>query len=81
MDHIQQSTGRIITGLRHCCSGEITLFENDFLSLKERIQFSLAKYFNKLLSYGAQHRTADYLLNWSTEQRPKKTVCFHVQYP
>ena len=76
LDRVQQSAGRIITGLRHSCPGEIVLFEADLLPLNMRRETCLMKYFSKLLSYGAQHRTADYLLHWTNNQRLRRDSPF-----
>ncbi|GFQ82455.1 uncharacterized protein TNCT_341311 [Trichonephila clavata] len=45
--------------------------------------YCLAKYFNKLLRYGDQHRTSQYLKNWTDNERLKRNSPFsqaHAQY-
>ncbi|GFS56764.1 uncharacterized protein TNCV_2221951 [Trichonephila clavipes] len=41
-----------------------------------RRNYSLTKYFNKLLSYGDQHRTSQYLKHWKDNQRLKQNSPF-----
>ncbi|GFU48175.1 uncharacterized protein TNCV_4230011 [Trichonephila clavipes] len=41
-----------------------------------RRNYCLTKYFNKLLSYGDQHRTSQYLKHWKDNQRLKRNRPF-----
>ncbi|GFW96233.1 uncharacterized protein TNCV_572041 [Trichonephila clavipes] len=58
LERIQLSAARIIAGHRSSCPNNLDLYECDLQLLDMRRNYCLTKYFNKLLSYGDQHRTS-----------------------
>ncbi|GFS40880.1 putative RNA-directed DNA polymerase from transposon BS [Nephila pilipes] len=53
LERIQLSAAGIITGLRHCCSNDIVLYEVDLKPLSLRRRANCAKYFATLISFGS----------------------------
>ncbi|XP_042904077.2 uncharacterized protein [Parasteatoda tepidariorum] len=76
LERIQLSAARIITGLRNSCPNEIVLYEANLQPLFMRWTSSTAKYYSKLYSYGDQHRTSTYFMNWTDVQRLKRDSPF-----
>ncbi|GFU93566.1 uncharacterized protein TNCV_948081 [Trichonephila clavipes] len=76
LERIQLSAARIIAGLRNSCPNNLVLYECDLQPLNMRRNYCLTKYFNKLLSYGDQHRTSQYLKHWKVNQRLKRNSPF-----
>ncbi|GFY03928.1 uncharacterized protein TNCV_1197071 [Trichonephila clavipes] len=76
LERIQLSAARIIAGQRNSCPNNLVLYECDLQPLNMRSNYCLTKYFNKLLSYGDQHRTSQYLQHWKDNQRLKRNSPF-----
>ncbi|XP_035233200.1 uncharacterized protein LOC118205025 [Stegodyphus dumicola] len=72
LERVQLSASRIIAGLRNSCPNKIALYETDLQPLSQRRNAGFVKYYNKLLSYGSQNRTSEFLQHWSNNQRLKK---------
>ncbi|GFW12564.1 uncharacterized protein TNCV_818161 [Trichonephila clavipes] len=58
------------------CPNNLVLHEGDLQPLNMRRNYCLTKYFNKLISYGDQHRTSQYLKHWKVNQRLKQNIPF-----
>ncbi|GFV05799.1 putative RNA-directed DNA polymerase from transposon BS [Trichonephila clavipes] len=76
LERIQLSAARIIAGLRNGCPNSLFLYECDLHPLNMIRNYCLTKYFNKLLSYGDQHRASQYLRHWKVNQRLKRNSPF-----
>ncbi|GFT47046.1 uncharacterized protein TNCV_3747101 [Trichonephila clavipes] len=76
LERIQLSAARIIAGLRNSCPNNLVLYECNIQPLSMRRNYCLTKYFNKLLSYGDQHRTYQHLKHWKDNQMLKRNSPF-----
>ncbi|GFV92153.1 uncharacterized protein TNCV_1895891 [Trichonephila clavipes] len=76
IERILLSFARIIAGLCNSCPYNLVLYECNLQPLNMRRNYCLTKYFNKLLSYGDQHRTSQYLKHWKENQRLKENSPF-----
>ncbi|GFX46998.1 uncharacterized protein TNCV_316211 [Trichonephila clavipes] len=73
---IRLSATRIVTGLRNSCPNNLVLHECDLQPLNMRRNYCLTNYLNKLLSYGDQPRTSQYLNHCKDNQRLKRNSPF-----
>ncbi|GFW79602.1 putative RNA-directed DNA polymerase from transposon BS [Trichonephila clavipes] len=67
LKRVQLSAGRVISGLRPSCPNDIVLFESNFLPLSFKRSYCLSKCYNKLSSFGDQHRTSAYFRDWDRQ--------------
>ncbi|GFT23115.1 putative RNA-directed DNA polymerase from transposon BS [Trichonephila clavipes] len=76
LERIQLTAAGIIVVLRNSCPNNLVLYECDLQPLDMRKNYCLTKYFNKLLSYGDQLRTSQYLKHSKDNQRLKQNSPF-----